>query len=486
MFNAFLETFKSSIRAFRIDKEHLFLIGQSIAVGLIVWAVIFVLKELVHWYFHGVLGWIDSMSTPFALFIPLLLGAMILAVISKQWSGTIKYTTADGEHNTINDTEGDGIERTILLYYASDPEEVTRFELSPRWKLPTIVLAVRKFMGTMATLGSGGSGGLEASSALIGENLAAWFYKLRSRLPADFTGNPEESWRRPNVDHLQIAQLGGMAAAITVLMGTPLAAAFFVTEVMYRDRGLYQKLFYTLISALVARLVSSFITGLRPLMFTPESIQDPPASFIYIIILITMIITIVFVSQIYRLLNIKVNNWFQKIANTSTRLISGGALTGTIAILTYYIGREFFSTERGLEFVLGSGESIIQLAFVNELALGLTLIGLLAKMAASLMTIGSGGSAGLLVPALFFGTMVAASFADVFSMQTVTLLPAAMTASLIAMVNTPLAAILFAIEIFGAKYMVPILLALVIAWLLSNPKTIYRTQEIAPRPVQAE
>jgi CIC family chloride channel protein len=484
MFNAFLETFKSSVRAFRVDKEQLFLIGQSIAVGLIVWVAVFLLKELVHWSFQRVLRWIDSMVSPFFLFVPLLSGAIILAVISKYWSDTIKYATSNGEQRTINDTEGDGIERTILLYYASDPEEVSRFDLNPRWKMPTIGLAVRKFIGTFATLGSGGSGGLEASSALIGENLAAWFYKLRSRLPVDLNEEPAESWRRPNVDHLQIAQLSGVAAAITVLMGTPLAAAFFATEVMYRDRDLYQKLFYTLISALIARLVSAFVVGTRPLMFTVESVQDPPKNFVYFLILMVMIIGITLVGQIYRLLNVKVNDWFQKIANPYIRLVSGATLTGLIAIITFYLGREFFSTERGLELVLGSGESVIQLAFVNELVLGLALIGLLAKMAASLITIGSGGSAGLLVPALFFGTMVAASFGDVFSVETITLLPAAMTASLIALVNTPLAAILFAIEIFGAKYMVPILLALVITWLLSNPKTIYRTQEIAPRPVQ--
>jgi CIC family chloride channel protein len=484
MLKTILETLKSSIRAFRIDKEQLFLIGQSIAIGLIVWVAIFMLKELVHWSFQGVLRWIDSMASPFFLFVPLLFGAIILAVISKYWSETIEYTTGDGEHRTINDTEGDGIERTILLYYASDPEEVSRFELSPRWKLPTIGLAVRKFIGTVATLGSGGSGGLEASSALVGENLAAWFHKLRSKLPAELNEEPAESWRRPNVDHLQIAQLSGVAAAITVLMGTPLAAAFFATEVMYRDRDLYQKLFYTLISALVARLVSAFVAGTRPLMFTVESIQDPPKSFVYILILMVMIIGITLVGQIYRLLNVKVNDWFQKMANPYIRLLTGAAFTGLIAILTFYLSREFFSTERGLELVLGSGESVIQLALVNELVLGLALMGLLAKMAASLITIGSGGSAGLLVPALFFGTMVAASFGNLFSLETITLMPAAMTASLIALVNTPLAAILFAIEIFGAKYMVPILLALVVTWLLSNPKTIYRTQEIAPRPVQ--
>ena len=55
----------------------------------------------------------------------------------------------------------------------------------------------------------------------------------------------------------------------------------------------------------------------------------------------------------------------------------------------------------------------------------------------------------------------------------------ALSGSLIAIVNTPLTAILFAVEAFGASYMIPVLVILIVTGLLSNPKTIYRTQQAA-------
>jgi hypothetical protein len=55
----------------------------------------------------------------------------------------------------------------------------------------------------------------------------------------------------------------------------------------------------------------------------------------------------------------------------------------------------------------------------------------------------------------------------------------ALAGSLIAIVNVPFAAILFVVEEFGAGYLAPALLVLIITGLLSNPKTIYRAQQVA-------
>jgi CIC family chloride channel protein len=114
----------------------------------------------------------------------------------------------------------------------------------------------------------------------------------------------------------------------------------------------------------------------------------------------------------------------------------------------------------------------------------MALIGLVAKMIATLATISSGGSAGLLVPALFFGTMVAAAFAQFFDYEPMLFIVPALASSLIAIVNTPLTAILFAVEAFGAIYMIPVLVILIVTGLLSNPKTIYRTQQAALESVE--
>ena len=141
-------------------------------------------------------------------------------------------------------------------------------------------MAVRKLVASLATLGSGGSGGLEASSALIGENLGAWYYRLRSNKvlakPESTPGSRALPWVAPNPDYLQAAQLSGIAAGVTALLGAPLSAAFFASEIMYRNRPLLEKLFYSLIAAMTAQAMSSLIAGPRPSMFAVETMVYPP------------------------------------------------------------------------------------------------------------------------------------------------------------------------------------------------------------------
>ena len=480
------EAIKQAFRGLRVGREQRLLVGQSIIIGFVVWIAIFALKEIVHWLFHEVIHWIEYAPTVFVLFIPLVVGALIVALIGRYRSQVITYRDAEGEIEPLNAVEGDGVERAIALYYSSDSSVAQGMVtgekgIAARWQVPTFALGIRKFLATLATLGSGGSGGLEGSSVLIGETIGAGIYKFRNRASPSDSEDDLDAWKFPNTDHLQVAQLSAVAAAVSVLLGAPLAAAFFATEVMYRNKPLLQKLFYALVAALVARVLSSYVKGARPLIFHIEELTLPEVSLRYLLYLFLVAIAIAFVGQVYRALTVQANSWFQKgISNHYARLALGAVLTGTIAVLFYFYTTATGVTEHGLEFVLGSGEPAIGFALAGEITLSLALIALVAKMFATLATIGSGGSAGMLVPALFFGTMVAAMFADLADLTPVTLIAPAMAASLIALVNTPLAAILLAIELFGVEYMVPVLLALIVTGLFSNPKTIYRTQQNAP------
>ncbi len=478
-----------ALRGLRIGKEQRVLTVQAIIIGAVVWAAVFALKELVHWLFHEVLHWIEHAPTPLVLFIPLLIGALIVGAIAQFRASVIIYRDDEGEVEPLNAIEGDGLERTIALYYSADPFvkkglATDQTGLEARWQMPTFAMAARKFVASLATLGSGGSGGLEASSALIGENLAAWYYKLHTNISRHKLGDVPASmsryWEAPNPAFLQTAQLGGVAAAVTVLLGAPLAAAFFASEVMYRNRPLLEKLFYSLIAALTARFLSSLVVGGRPMMFEVEEFVFPTFRDLrYGFALVLMAIVIAFVGQVYRLSSMNSNAWFQKIDNRFVRMLVGFGITGLVALIVYYLTHSLGITEHGLELVLGPGESMVNMAFAGQVTLSMALIGLVAKMIATLATISSGGSAGLLVPSLFFGTMVAAAFAQWFDYEPMLFIVPALAGSLIAIVNTPLTAILFAVEAFGAIYMIPVLLILIVTGLLSNPKTIYRTQQVA-------
>ena len=486
---------RAAFRGLRLGREQRTLAIQAIIIGIVVWIAIFALKESVHWLFHQVLHWIEYAPTPWVLFIPLAIGALIVGLIAQFRSEVINFRNEEGEIEPLNAIEGDGIERAIALYFAADPSvrkgsPADQSGLEARWRKSTFAMAVRKFVATLVTLSSGGSGGLEASSALIGENLGAWFYKVRSnKALAKLEGWPKKTihpWDAPNPDYLQVAQLSGIAAAVTVLLGAPLAAAFFASEIMYRNRPLLEKLFYSLIAALTAQTMSSLIAGDRPMMFGVENPSSPPfGDMRYWSGVVLMGVAIAFVGQLYRILSVRFHAWFQEgIKNRFARLMVGFGITGVIALVVYYLTRWFGITDRGLELVLGSGESMVISAFAGQLTLTMALVGLVAKMLATLSTIKSGGSAGLLVPSMFFGTMIAVAFAQLLHFEPMLFIAPALAGSLIAIVNTPFAALIFVLEEFGAEYLLPALGILIITGLLSNPKTIYRAQRVAQDSIE--
>ena len=470
------------------DEEERRLVLQSVIIGVVVWAIVFLLKTLVHWAFETTLHWLEGVHLLF-VFVPLLLGALVTAVIIQFRPTTLYYRDkADHIHELI-DAEGDGLERAISLYYTSEPnfeQALTGQEgVDVRWQLPTFSLAIRKFLATLVTLGSGGSGGLEASVTLIGESVAAGLFKPRQIVArADkhvgWIGRLWNWWQSEDPDDLQTAQLSGIAAAVAVLLGAPFAAAFFATEVMYRNRPIIEKLVYSLISALVAFFLTDIFTEGHTAIFEVESRLLPPSTLRYYSVLVLVAFVISLVSVYFGRLRTSFETSFHySQPNPWQRHMLGAAFTAVVAITLAFATHYFGLTEHGLELVLGPGEEAIHMALAGELTVTVAFIALFAKMIATLATIGSGGSAGLLVPSLFFGTMVASAFATLFGYDPQMLIIPAMTATLASIVNVPLAAILFTVEVFGSIYMVPSLVALVITSILAHDNTVYRTQREA-------
>ncbi len=471
------------------DQEERRLVVQSLVIGVVVWAAVYPLKTAVHWLFHLTLHWLEAVGHGpqlLLVFVPLLAGALIVAAIARSRAAVIHYRDADGRIHELNDVEGDGLERAISLYYSSEPafEQVLQGQegLDVRWQMPTFTLAVRKFLATLVTLGSGGSGGLEASVTLIGESTSAGLFKPRQSIKTakEKLGLFDQFWRwwqADDPDDLQTAQLSGIAAAVAVLLGAPFAAAFFAIEVMYRQRPIIEKLVYALLSALVAFFLTDLVTAGHPTIFEVERLYVPPSDARYYTVVLLVGTAVSLVSLFFAKFRALADHAFHHTLHTHRqRHLAGAVITGLIAIAVAMTTQQLGLWEHGLELVLGPGEGVINAALAGELTMAVALIALMAKMPATLATITSGGSAGLLVPSLFFGTMVATAFARVFDYEPMLLIIPGMTASLVSIVNVPLAAILFTIEVFGSAYMVPALITLVVTSVLAHDRTIYRTQ----------
>lgn len=470
------------------DEQEQRLVFRAIVIGIVVWAIIYSLKVAVHWLFHEMLHEVEASASLFLVFVPLVLGGLIMAAFARYGTSTIHYRDEDDRIHPLVDVKGDGLERAIALYFTSEPTlEQTllgKEGVDVRWDLPTFSLALRKFLATLVTLGSGGSGGLEASVALIGESVAAGLFKPRKPMAPMAHGEANRNvgvlstfwqwWQSSDPDDLQTAQLGGIAAAVATLLGAPFAAAFFAAEVMYRRRPLIEKLVYSLIPALIAFFLTDIVSGGESAIFRVEQRIVPPTEGRYYLLLVLMSFVIAVVEYYFVRLRTTITQLFDRFSpNVWVRHVAGALIVGGIALaVTLGSGGAY-----GLDLVLGPGESGIDLALSGELVWGIALVALVTKMLATLVTIGSGGSAGLLVPSLYLGTMVAAAFASVVGdYPAMVLIVPAMTASLVAIVNVPLAAILFVVEVFGSAYMIPALVTLVAAMILTHDNSIYRPQ----------
>ncbi len=469
---------------------------QALVTGVVVFLLCYPLKLLVHGGFHHFVELLPRGLAEGVVVVPLVLGSLVVAAIASYRPFVLHYQDDAGNLHELNAVEGDGLERAIALYFSSEPESrhalLGEQGVEVRWRMPTFNLALRKFAATLVTLCTGGSGGLEASVTLLGESAAAGLFKPRRLMPLALPGRSVLQrawhwWRASDPDDLQTAQLCGIGAAIATLIGAPFAASFFAIEVMYRRRPIIDKLIYVLISSMVAFFLGHFV-GAGSRLFGDGPFARPPVySASYYVALLVVATAVSVAGIVFRRFRVRMDRWMRKGGRSVyARHALGAVGVGAVTILVA-TGMHFGSAAgwlepseqmpRAAELVLGPGESVLLAAIGGELTVKLAAVAFAGRFLATLLTITSGGSAGLLFPTLCFGALIATLCSAAFSLPAPVMLVApAMTAALVSIANVPLAAILFVIELFGASYVVPSLFALVVASIIAHENNIYRTQ----------
>ncbi len=165
------------------------------------------------------------------------------------------------------------------------------------------------------------------------------------------------------------------------------------------------------------------------------------------------------------------------------RHLLGAALTGGFAIAAVLLLErlnarlpEGVGHGKTVWLVLGPGVELIGWTMHGQLGATAVIVVLVARFCATLSTITSGGSAGLLFPTLCFGSLIAAAWAHWLDLAPPLLAVPAITASLACIASVPLAAILLVVEGFGAQWIVPALFVLVIAVIFAHQGSLYRAQ----------
>jgi len=318
--------------------------------------------------------------------------------------------------------------------------------------------AFLEVLASIITIGSGGSAGKEAPVVLAGSGIGSFLARLFG-----IHGN-----------RVRILLGCGAAGGIAASFNAPLAGVVFAVEVILGE--LEAKTFIPIvISSVFATLVSNTIFGVRIIQVSDYHLVSPFYESVLYLGLgicagIIALLLMRFLHAFHRYFDaLKVSKVFKPAI--------GGAFVG---IIGYFYPQIF-----------GVGYDVITDALSNELALNLMLALVVLKIIAFAFTMGSGGSGGSIVPALFTGAMLGGAYGTIVhgafpgvTAESGAYALAGMGAVLAGTSHAPLAAILILFELTrDYNLILPIMLACVVSNLVSsslNPESIF-TQGLRKR-----
>ncbi|MBC8187030.1 MAG: chloride channel protein [Proteobacteria bacterium] len=229
-----------------------------------------------------------------------------------------------------------------------------------------------KALASALTIGTGGSVGREGPIVQIGSAF----------------GSAVGQWLKLNAAGVRTLVGCGAAAGISATFNAPIAGAIFAAEIIVGDFAVTQ---FTpiVISSVVASVITRYAIGNHPAFLVPDyEIVSPFELLPYMAAgVIAGLVAVAFI----RSLNLA-EDFFGRVPMPEwSKAALGGAIVGAVAIW--------------LPNVYGVGYTTISDALSGSLPIALLAMLVVAKIFATSVTIGSGGSGGIFAPSLFMGAM---------------------------------------------------------------------------------
>jgi chloride channel protein, CIC family len=327
------------------------------------------------------------------------------------------------------DAEGHGTEKIIEAVHQRSG------------KIRLMVVPV-KLVATVITIAFGGSAGKEGPAAQIGAAVSSAFSDLL---------------RFDNRDRKKLV-ICGISAGFATVFGTPIAGAIFGVEVLFVGGMLYDVLLPSFVSGIVAFQVSSALG----ITYFHEPIQFVPmfSSLFFVKVCAAGIFF-----GLCSLLLIEVLSLLEKMSHRLTiwpplkGLLGGGVLVLLTAVFsTRYLGLGLDSIKESLE-----GGAVPGGAFI-------------LKMLFTAITLGFGGSGGIITPIFFVGATAGNAFGSVLGFDVSVFSAIGMVALLAGAANTPISSSIMAIELFGPAIGPYAAVACVISFLMTGHRSVYPSQ----------
>jgi CIC family chloride channel protein len=340
-----------------------------------------------------------------------------------------------------------------------------------------------KAIASILTLGTGGAGGREGPTMQIGSSV----------------GSIVSRYLRTTARERRILYVAGIAAGVAAVFRTPLGAALFAAEVLYRDDFESDALVPAVLASVVGYSVGLPFGESSQLFAHAASYPFVPAHLPYFILLALFEIglALAFLRSL------------RAVRSLSARLPgpawlrpgAGGLALGILAApLLWFLGNRLGRPGGGFG-ILGGGYGAAQVAITGADWLpggwrGVQVIALLCvlKLAASACTLGTGGSAGDFAPSLVLGGLLGGAFGR--AVQLITGDPAVDPGAfaLVGMgvlfggiAHVPLSSMVLVCEMAGSyDLIVPLMLAEGIAFVALRKHHLYEAQPATRASVMAK
>lgn len=309
-----------------------------------------------------------------------------------------------------------------------------------------------KGIATLFTLAGGGSAGKEGPIAQIGGGIGSW---LGERLGLSARDR-------------RILLLAGAAAGLGAIFRAPLGSALTAIEVLYMEDFESDALVPCVISSVTAYvLFVSILGGAQIFAVPPLPISTPIEIPGYLLLALVAAP----VGRAYIALYHGVGRWSRQLPISAALTPMLGGLG--VGLLGFFVPK-----------IYGAGWGVIQQALDGQLVIGTMIVVLFAKIVATSLTIGSGGSGGVFGPTLFIGGMLG----GVIGFGGHGLLPAffphpeayvlvGMASFFAGVASAPIGAMLMVAEMTGGYALLPpLMLVSIVAIVLARHHSIYETQ----------